>query len=481
MVNFELDFLRSALTTDSRIFSNANILVWIQERRNAVRAIVEQIPLNQMRNWYQEVSSANIKHESGGFFTIEGIHVQTNWGHVPSWEQPIINQPEIGFLGFIAKKFDGVLHFLAQAKIEPGNINTVQISPTLQATKSNYSQLHKGKRPRYLEYFNGEKKVNLLLDQLQSEQGARFLRKRNRNIIVELPETEDINPELDFIWLTIGQIKKLMRYDNIVNMDTRTVLSAISYGSYSTETLKGMFALAPRTRQTQLMIESALNREYAFNDFRSIVSWITRLKSTYDLIVDRMPINKITKWFERDGEIRREDGKYFSVIGVHVSIENREVVCWDQPMIRPAQEGLLAFIVRPINGVYHFLVQAKLEAGNFDIIELAPTVQCLTGNYRTGQNEYSVPYIKEILSAPKNLILIDAMQSEEGGRFFKEQNRNMIVEVDEHFPLEVTENYCWMTLNQILRLIEFNNYLNISARSLISAITFAWDTDHVTY
>jgi dTDP-4-dehydro-6-deoxy-alpha-D-glucopyranose 2,3-dehydratase len=38
--------------------------------------------------------------------------------------------------------------------------------------------------------------------------------------------------------------------------------------------------------------------------------------------------------------------------------------------------------------------------------------------------------------------------------------------------LEVGENYCWMTLNQILRLIEFNNYLNIAARSLISAITF---------
>jgi oxidase EvaA len=48
----------------------------------------------------------------------------------------------------------------------------------------------------------------------------------------------------------------------------------------------------------------------------------------------------------------------------------------------------------------------------------------------------------------------------------------MIVEVGEDFPLEVGENYCWMTLNQMLRLIEFNNYLNIAARSLISAITF---------
>jgi oxidase EvaA len=141
-------------------------------------------------------------------------------------------------------------------------------------------------------------------------------------------------------------------------------------------------------------------------------------------------------------------------------------------MIKPAQEGLIAFIVRPINGSYHFLVQAKLEAGNFDIIELAPTVQCLTGNYRTGSNEYSIKYINDVLDAPRERVLFDSMQSEEGGRFFHEQNRNIIVEVDESFPLEVDDKYCWMTLNQMLRFIEFNNYLNIAARSLLSAITF---------
>jgi len=472
MSNHELDFLKSALTTDSPVFQNSQIGPWIQARRQEVRVVVEQTPLDGLRKWFRDGSTGNIKHESGKFFTIEGIRINTNWGQVPCWDQPIINQAEIGFLGFIAKKFNGVLHFLAQAKIEPGNINIVQVSPTLQATKSNYSQVHKGKRPRYLEYFNGEKQVRLLLDQLQSEQGARFLRKRNRNIIVELPEGEQIEPHPDFVWMTIGQLKGLMRLDNVVNMDTRTVLSGIGYGDYSSETLEGMFALAPRTTQSQMMLESALNQDSAFNDFKKIISWITDIKSNYDLFVERIPINETVQWVERDGEIRREDGKYFSVIGVNVSIENREVVSWDQPMIKPAQEGLTAFIVRPINGIYHFLVQAKLEAGNFDIIELAPTVQCLTGNYRIGQNEYSVPYINEVLSAPKSSILIDAMQSEEGGRFFKEKNRNMIVEVGDGFPLQVSDNYCWMTLNQILRLIEFNNYLNISARSLISAITF---------
>ena len=125
-----------------------------------------------------------------------------------------------------------------QAKIEPGNLNVVQLSPTLQATRSNYTRVHGGKSPTYLEYFNGEKNVIVLVDQLQSEQGARFLHKRNRNIIVEVDENEEIEVKSNFIWVSLGQIKELLRYPNVVNMDSRTVISCIKFGSYSERSLK---------------------------------------------------------------------------------------------------------------------------------------------------------------------------------------------------------------------------------------------------
>ena len=128
--------------------------------------------------------------------------------------------------------------------------------------------------------------------------------------------------------------------------------------------------------------------------------------------------------------------------------------------------------MKEIDGVIHFLVQAKLEPGNFDIIELAPTVQCLTGDFRSGKSEYYVPYLEEVLSAPSDAVLFDAHQSEEGGRFFQESNRSMLVLVDERFDVSVHGNYCWMTLGQLYRFMEFNNYLNMAARSLISCISF---------
>ena len=109
----------------------------------------------------------------------------------------------------------------------------MQLSPTLQATRSNFTRIHGGNTPHYLEYFDGTKDVTILIDQLQSEQGARFFQKRNRNIIVEIPQEEDL-PILDqFLWVTLGQIKALMRFPNVVNMDSRTVISCIQYGNYS--------------------------------------------------------------------------------------------------------------------------------------------------------------------------------------------------------------------------------------------------------
>jgi len=451
-------------------------LEWMKEKNEQVYVNIQQVHFNELRNWHFDRNSGNLTHESGKFFSIEGIRIKTNWGKIYQWEQPIINQPEIGFLGIIAKKFNGILYFLMQAKIEPGNLNVVQLSPTLQATRSNYSQVHKGKKPLYLEYFNGEQKVKILLDQLQSEQGARFLKKRNRNMIVEIGENENLKVYENFCWLTLGQIKEFLQYDNLVNMDTRTVISGIPFGEYPTDVLDFYEMLAPgskaRDERNMGILLSMLDRDKHLHSIDEIISWITRIKSFYDLEVEHIPLNHVKSWNIGPQEIYHDDRNYFSVIGVNVEIENREVRSWDQPLIKAAQEGIIAFIVKKINGIYHFLVQAKLEAGNFDIIELAPTVQCLTGNYRKGKNEYDVMFLDEVINARPEQILYSTFQSEEGGRFFKEQNKNIIVEMGDDFPIQLPENYIWMTLNQLKVFIKYNNYLNIAARSLIAALRF---------
>lgn len=459
-------FIKSALT-ENNIFNSTNeILSWIKERNNSIIVDVKQILFSQLNDWTLNQSKGLLSHTTGKYFTIEGLNVKTNWGIKSEWSQPIINQPEIGYLGIITKEFDGLLYFLLQAKVEPGNVNNVQLSPTLQATKSNYSQVHKGNKPTYLDYFLNVKNNQILLDQLQSEQGARFLKKRNRNIIIKIEE--EIEVFEDFIWVTLGQIKKLITYDNLVNMDTRTVISGIPLDTSQFD-INNTNILTSLNNLDYPMLFSSSSKANTVLDFDEILNWLTKLKCKYQLNLSFVSLFDIEDWIVTDEVFKNINNRFFEVIAADVSISNREVKKWSQPLIKPLQQGIIAFIVKDIDGVSHFLVQAKLECGNFDILEFAPTVQCITDSYH---NSNDVPFLNYVLNASSDEIMTDTLQSEEGGRFYKEQNRNIIIKVPDNFPSEVPENYCWMTLNQLNIFIKFNNYLNIQARSLISTINF---------
>lgn len=463
-------FLKSVLTLQNPFITLDGVKEWLQERNRSVRVSVQRIPFKSLNHWQVDRDRGLIAHSSGKFFTIEGINVKTNWGKVPEWEQPIINQPEIGYLGIITKEIDGVLYFLLQAKIEPGNINCVQLSPTLQATRSNYQQVHKGKKPAFLEYFQNAKPSQVLLDQLQSEQGARFLRKRNRNIIIKVEE--NIPEHEDFIWLTLAQIKELISYNNLVNMDTRTVISGIPFGKLDHHSIESMSVLSGNNNGNAFgldMLRSATNESDSVFTFDEILNWLSSLKCHYEVNIKPLSIFKIKNWQVLEDEIIHDEKKYFKVIAARIEIGNREVTHWDQPLVEPMQEGLIAFIIKKINGIYHFLVQAKVESGNFDVVEMAPTVQCITGSYL---NSSDVPYLDYVLKASPGQIRSDTLQSEEGGRFYREQNRNLIIEADENFAIESPANYKWVSLHQMTIFLKFNNYLNIQSRSLISAIKF---------
>ena len=222
-----IDLLLSAIVPESPAFSMAEFDSWLDECNEAAVFRVERVPLSRLSGWALDSGKA-LRHESGKFFSVEGIHVHITGGSSDhTWDQPIINQPEMGILGILVQKRNGVLHFLLQGKIEPGNVNGVQLSPTVQATRSNYTQVHGGRLPAYLDWFLDPSRCTVLVDQLQTEQGARFLKKRNRNMILVVPDDEPVELLSNFCWLTLGQIKTLMERDNIVNMDTRTVLSCI--------------------------------------------------------------------------------------------------------------------------------------------------------------------------------------------------------------------------------------------------------------
>lgn len=470
----ELEFLVSALTEQSALMATDQIERWIESRRNAHRFDIRRIGFDELVGWSFDSETGNLKHHTGKFFSIEGISVKTTFGPVAQWSQPIINQPEVGILGFLTKKFDDVLHFLMQAKMEPGNINMVQFAPTLQATRSNFTRAHGGKTPPYLEYFIDDLKSRVLVDTSQSEQGARFLRKRNRNVIVETNDPVTVLD--DYCWLTLGQIYALIQSDNRVNMDARTVLSCIPFSGQDTQgqnvdTLLGSLGKENIPSGFRLnALRSALNAGHGMHGSEDINAWFTKAKARYDLEVTSIPLRDVRNWHTTEHEISHEENKYFSIIAVAVEADNREVPQWTQPLVKPHEEGVVAYLTKHIGGVLHFLVQAKVEPGNIDVVEMAPTVQCITGSYRQARQEDRPAFLDYVLNVDPKRIRSSTLQSEEGGRFYREENRNLIIEVEDDFPEDVPENYIWMTLNQLQCFIRYNNFVNVEGRCLLSCL-----------
>lgn len=203
------------------------ILDWLKERQESYPVTVEEVGVKDCPGWQVDEKTGNIDHETGKFFSILGVKVTGAADReVPSWSQPMLKQEEVGISGVIKQKREGVTQYLFYAKFEPGNVNTVQISPALQVSEGNLSLAHKGKRPRLAEYFDGTK-GRLVESVTGVEDGGRFYRKVNRSMIVEVDESQEVAITEDYLWLTLPQIKKLLRVDVTMNSLARNVCALL--------------------------------------------------------------------------------------------------------------------------------------------------------------------------------------------------------------------------------------------------------------
>ncbi len=223
-----LEFHFETLKDWSLFHTFSEVEKWYKNVIKKKEMAVEEIPLSECKKWI--VNDDEIYHESKEFFSIKGLRVKTSIREAErGWDQPIVKQVGFdgGILGVIRKRFDGIPHYLIEAKSEPGNPNFVQFSPTLQATFSNINAAHLGNVPNYLHLFqHPEKNGKVHYRRWLAEDGGRLYNKRNLNILVEVDEDYKITFANDnFIWMSMYQIKKCIDKDAWVSNPLRSVIS----------------------------------------------------------------------------------------------------------------------------------------------------------------------------------------------------------------------------------------------------------------
>jgi len=425
----------SLITIDGVSGSLAAVQQIILSENIAQELNVEKIALQDSTEWFFDKNTLNYQHNSGKFFSIQGFVSEDD-------QFPIIVQPEIGILGFATHVFDGVLHFLVQLKNEPGNPNGLQLSPTVQATRSNYTQAHGGKKPDFLEYFLKRNRSSLVAaDQYQSEQGMRYYRKRNRNMIINISDVPA--HKNNYIWMTLGQIKLLSKIPMLLNSCARSVLSMIPMGGSNSK-----------------------GGEDGYLGNHETFSKLLDLKSEMISNARIVPLATLKNWGIINGQISRNDKDDFKFLGIKSSSTVREVSAWSQPLLEESSPGEYGLLLGSISGIPHIFWGIRNEPGLFDGVELGPS-----WINRSSQQEQSLlPYQ---LSLSGNL-LNESWWAEEGGRFNQTNFHHKIIWIGDHKAQDIPPSLCPLTIFQSDEFIKNGCSITIEGRSLFNLLQREW-------
>lgn len=433
------------------------VLAWLHEAQRPNLLDLRRVPLHALADWRFDGATGHLRHRSGRFFSIEGCAVTADAGPVHAWMQPIINQPEVGLLGFLVAYVDGELHVLAQRKIEAGNVNIAQISPTLQATRSNYTRVHGGAAPPYLEFFFDPPSDQVLVDELQLEQASRYLGKRNRNLIVEV-DRGAVPLGADYRWISLRVLTALACEPNALNLDSRSVLSCLPVRCV------GPAQSAPADAPFPARVRASLAAPCPGGRASAIRAWLSTLEQRSVMRVRPRPLRDLAGWRYDGDVIAHESGRFFEILGVSVlHAPTREVTHWDQPLVRSRGRGIIGFLCQQRSGILQCLVRGVLEPGA-PRVRIAPTLQCIPENHDT-----TPPFFEDIARPPEHAIRFRAVQSEEGGRFYHDERLLTVVELPADTSVEAPPEYRWLTLGDIKAMIHLGQ-VNIEARSLIACL-----------
>ncbi len=407
---------------------------WLKKQKKKHKLKVKVIKLKDIVKW--KIDNSKIYHKTKKFFKIVGIKVLTNFNK-KNWDQPMIVQNEVGILGII--KNTKTNKYLLQSKVEPGNINKLQLAPTVQATKSNYSRVHGGKKVPYINYFLKSKKA---IPSLQSEQGFRYLNKFNSNILLKTSKFIEIKPE--FYWFNKNEIKELIKIRNIINMDTLSVFS-----SFMTK----------------------VKKDYPINSIRKIYDWVKINNKKFFMKTKIVDLIKLKDWTYNSTKIEHKKKKHFSIIGINASTNKREIKNWSQPIIKGKEMAFAGFIKTKFNNIEHYLCRYTLKpghkSGGISCTVNTSDINNYSKNHTLNSNEKY--FIKKYFFSQysKKNIIYDNTLSDEGGRFYQCQIRYMISKLLYPDSIKIPNNYIWISHNQIVDMIR-DQKLDIEARLLFA-------------
>ena len=234
----------------------------------------------------------------------------------------------------------------------------------------------------------------------------------------------------------------------------------------SSFTKNGLSAAAPGER----LPERRGNASIA-EDIAGIIQWLDDMKTRNHMFQARTGLRTLADWsMDQNGHLAHRQGKFFKIIGLRVTSGSREVGAWTQPILDNVATGIIGLLVQGTGGAERYLMQAKAEVGNRNIVQIAPTVQFTQENY-AGDDRLAKPFLFDEFSRPSRFKLLqESRQSEEGARFFQEQHIHRVLLMPDDLPLDIPPEFHWLSRREIGFFLHCGEQVNSCARSILATL-----------
>jgi len=204
---------------------------------------------------------------------------------------------------------------------------------------------------------------------------------------------------------------------------------------------------------------------------RELVQWLDDQKARNHIFVKREGLNTLDEWaIDGNGHLSHKEGRFFRITGMRISSPCREVLTWSQPILDNEGEGIIGLLIRKVRNSTFFLMQAKADVGNRSIIQIGPTVQFNPSNYLDSEKLKKPFLFDEFHGAGSFISVFENRQSEEGGRFYREEHLHRILMLPEGMALEIPAGYRWFSYSQIRFFLHMGDFVNSCARSILACL-----------
>ena len=440
---------------------------WLDVQRQRSGLSVQHIPFSACRGW--KLDDGRLRHASGRFFSVAGFCCSSNADHLDGLSFPMIDQPEIGILGFVVRLSPAGWQWMLQAKTEPGNVGGTQVGPTVQATRSNYCRVHGGKPTPMLDLFiKDQKGATQWIDVEQSEQGDRFLGKYNRNAVVLVDGNFAPPDGENWQWFLARDVLQALHTDFAVNTDARSVLWCSDWAHLleSGENVpfarwRGQGGFGERLLDSFLVSKNEGSHETAMARLHAVSAQTT-------IHLAEAGLEALPGWYFEDMGIvpAGNEGGGMAIQAFSVFARDREVISWSQPLLvsRCEQRVVLACTERA--GLLHFALTISVEPGFREKAQFGPS-------WVSGLGHANPAQWPGLLERMDPMVHATVLQSDEGGRFMNSVVRYTIIELPSTVLDEISpEQIVWVTLSDLRRMAASRGLLNNELRSVLSLLLY---------